>query len=368
MAGVMRPLERAFKSRAHRAAALLLGPGPGAPFPTRVDRILVTKQHNQMGDFILASPVIDSLSAAFPGAAVDYLASPVQAEAAGLSPTIRRVWLLDGKGISGRGPRLPGLVGALRRQRYDLALVLVTVSYSTTSALIGVLCGARYRVAGRIGTSPGGRSLFHREVAIPDEGHETDRALAHLRALGIEPSTRRPRLEIPREEVLLARKILGASGGARGDLWVGLHPGAGKLPNRWPAAAFGELGRRLLSREGIRLLLFAGPREEHLLSAMDLPSGPRVVRWAGVSLRAFAAAIKTLSLYVGNDTGALHLAAALGVPTLGLFGPTDPSVWAPVTPVGRVLRAPGCHLDRLPPETVESAIEKMLINTYSESR
>ena len=233
-----RPLERASRPGPRRRGAAPRAAPRERP-PARPERILVTKQHNQLGDFILATPILESLAAAYPGAAIDYLASPVQAEAAGLSPTIRRVWLLAGKGISGRGRSLPALIRGLRRERYDLAIVLVTVSYSTTSALIAALSGARYRIAGRIAKSPPGAGLFHAEVTIPEEAHETDRVLAHLAALGIEPSTRRPRLAVSDGEVAQARRIVRASLADPGEILVGIHPGAGKLPNRWPAAAYG---------------------------------------------------------------------------------------------------------------------------------
>jgi ADP-heptose:LPS heptosyltransferase len=360
-------LERAIKSRAHALASRLLAAPRGVAIPARVQRILVTKQHNQMGDFILASPLFANLARAFPGATIDYLASPVQAEVAGLVPEIRRVWLLEGRGIFGRGRRVVSLVRSLRQERYDLALSVVTVSYSTTSALLLALSGARFRVAGRIAASPGGRSLFHREIGIPEGFHETDRALAHLAALGLAPGVRAPRLVATREEIETGRLLLGALGWSDGDLLVGIHPGAGKAPNRWPAPYFGEAARRLLTREGIRILLFAGPKEEPLLDAMGLPAGPRIARMTGLSLRQVAGLMSRLTLYLGNDTGTLHLAAALGVPTIGLYGPTDPAVWAPVTPLGRTVRAPNEDLARLEPAAVEAQIETMLVKLYSES-
>lgn len=351
-------LDCALKTRAHALAARWFAPPEGTPIPSRVERILVTKQHNQMGDFILASPLVASLAAAYPDAAIDYLASPVQAEAAALVPEIQRVWRLDGRGVAGRGPRLVPLVRALRRERYDLAISIVTFSYSATSALLLALSGARFRVSGRIAKSPAGRSLFHREVVIPDGGHETDRALAHLAALGHAPTRREPRLIAAREEVEAARLALKSLGHAPGETLVGIWPGAGKLANRWPAARFGEVARRLLARRETRVLLFAGPGEEGLLHRMEVPSCPRVARMPGLTIRKTAALFSFLDLFLGNDTGPLHLAAALGIPTLGLFGPTDPAVYAPISARGRILRAPEKDLSRLSVDAVEGALQE----------
>lgn len=362
-----RDLERLVKGAAHSLVARAIGPRPGASPPAHPRRILVTKQHNQLGDFILATPLIASLARAYPDASVDYLASPLQAEAAGLVPEIRRVWLLEGHGIQHRGGRVLPLLRSLRARDYDLAISVVTVSYSTTSALLLALAGARYRIAGRIAKSPRGRSLFHAETPIPEGRHETDRALSHLAPLGIAPGVRTPRLSVPEDEVRTARLVLAAGGWREEEIAIGLHPGAGKLPNRWPAPRFGELARRLLERPGTRILLFAGPGEEPLLDAMNVPPGPRVLRMTRLTLRSLASFLRCLTLYVGNDTGTLHLAAALGVPTVGLFGPTDPAIWAPRSPRGVVLRGEGEQTAALSVAQVESAVVERLAALYSES-
>ncbi|MFN0150766.1 MAG: glycosyltransferase family 9 protein [bacterium] len=358
----MRPrrLERRWKSLALRLAAGAIGPRGGSAPPSDVRRILVTKQHNQLGDFILATPLIASLARGYPGATIDYLANPLQHEAARLVPEVDRVFLLEGRGIAHRGPRLAPLVRALRARRYDLAICVVTVSYSTTSALLLALSGARFRLAGRIATSPSGPSLFHREVPVAEDAHETDRALAHLAGLGIEATTRVPRLIVPDDEWRAARRALAASGAAQSDAVVGVHPGAGKLPNRWPAPLFGELVRRLLRDTRVRVAIFAGPRETALVDAMGGEPDPRVLRMPQLSMRQLASHIRGLSLYVGNDTGTLHLAAALGVPTVGLFGPTDPAVWAPNTPRGVVLRATSTRIDDLSIDAVEACVRERL--------
>ncbi len=358
----MRPrrLERRWKSVALTLAAAAIGPRGHSEPPANVRRILVTKQHNQLGDFILMTPLIASLARGFPEATIEYLASPLQHEAARFVPQIDRIFVLEGVGIVHRGRRLAPLVRALRARRYDLAISVVTVSYSTTSALLLALSGARFRLAGRIASSPRGPSLFHREVAIPEEAHETDRALAHLAGLGLEPATRVPRMVVPDEDRPAARRALVAGGAAECDLIVGIHPGAGKLPNRWPAPLFGELVRRLVSDTRAHVAIFAGPREAPLVDAMGIAPGPRVVRMPQLSMPQFANAIRALTLYVGNDTGALHLAAALGVPTVGLFGPTDPAIWAPNTPSGIVLRAASARIDDLSIETVAARVRERL--------
>ena len=102
------------------------------------------------------------------------------------------------------------------------------------------------------------------------------------------------------------------------------------------------------------------------MSAKDM--APRVARVSGISLRALAGFMSLLSCYVGNDTGTLHLAAALGLPTLGLYGPTDPAIWAPVSPLVRTVRAPGENLDRLPFEHVKRQLDTSLPMLCADNR
>jgi heptosyltransferase III len=108
-----------------------------------------------------------------------------------------------------------------------------------------------------------------------------------------------------------------------------LHPGSGGRKKCWPAEHFSELAARL----GGPVLLLQGPADEAACAAAmaGLPPVP-VARAAGLPLSQAAALLARCRLYVGNDSGVSHLAAALGVPTVAVFGPTDPAVWAPLGP------------------------------------
>jgi len=168
-------------------------------------------------------------------------------------------------------------------------------------------------------------------------------------------------MAVPEGDRRAARRALLGGGAPECDLVIGLHPGAGKIPNRWPAPRFGELARRALESPRARIAIFAGPREAALVDAMGIPSGERVARLPHLSMRDLAAHMSALSLYVGNDTGTLHLAAALGVPTVGLFGPTDPAIWAPNSPRGTVLRSADATMESLTVDAVASCVRDRLL-------
>lgn len=129
--------------------------------------------------------------------------------------------------------------------------------------------------------------------------------------------------------------------------FVAIHPGSGSAAKNWPASHFAELASALRPR--LACVWVRGPAE----ASLHAPA--HAIELRGVPLGALAGALARARLYVGNDSGVTHLAAALGTPTLALFGPTDPGLWAPRGRRVRVLQADGARLDRLQPRTVLEA-------------
>lgn len=132
-----------------------------------------------------------------------------------------------------------------------------------------------------------------------------------------------------------------------------VHPGSGSPAKDWPLERFYEAADALASRRP--WLLVTGPAEAQRVGAP--PPGAVLAReWP---TRVLAAVLARCGLYVGNDSGVSHLAAAAGAPTLALFGPTDPAVWSPVGPRVDTLRAPGGSLARLTTVSVTAAAERL---------
>ncbi len=153
-----------------------------------------------------------------------------------------------------------------------------------------------------------------------------------------------------------ARRLDEAVGqsGTRSGLRVLVHPGAGKPPNRWAAERFGEVAAALCAA-GHRVVGASGPSETALLPRVDSGAGRLIPRLASGDVRTLAGAIAAADLLIANDTGVLHLGAAVGVPVLALFGPTDPTVWCPAAPGVRWMRAPGGDLEQLTTAVVRDA-------------
>jgi heptosyltransferase-3 len=132
-----------------------------------------------------------------------------------------------------------------------------------------------------------------------------------------------------------------------------LHPGSGSASKNWPGYV------ELADRTDAPLVVVRGPADDG--ASPDLDAHPSVVAVARAwSLGAIAGLLANARCYVGNDSGVTHLAGALGVPTLALFGPTDPAMWAPVGSRVLCLRAPGGDWAALRPQAVQDALERVM--------
>jgi heptosyltransferase-1 len=274
-----------------------------------------------LGDVTMALHVLSALKARDPGIRVSWL---VEDRFRGLlegHPQIDILHVYERRRV--RVPhRLWTFVRGLRRERYDVTLDL---QGNLKSGLLARLAGAKRTLSLDAPLAREGNRLLVRERVPPPEGHRLKAYLALVdRVLGPGPSP-------------LA--VLPAEGEAHGA--VVLHPGVSRFGafKRWPAASFADLGDRLAGRLGTGVILTAGPGER--ADAEEVRR--RMRREASIAepkgLRALAGLLKGARLFVASDTGPAHIAAALGVPTVTLFGPKDPEVMAPVGARATAVRA-----------------------------
>jgi len=334
----------------------------------KVKRILIIRQHNEIGDLLVASPAIRAIKKGFPRASVDMVVRPkIEAIARGCS-SLSKVIVFDKKSLWRRPWRYREFISKLRAG-YDIAIVLSSVSVSTTSALFAWLSGARYcigRVKGDIQSSPALSSLFN--VVVPpgkrqDSQLEKNLDFARVLTPGLEVKNfsydylppkgagnwaasflRRKK----RQKLLRHRKL------------VFIHPGAGKLKNRWSAENYAALADRLIVR-GCTILVDISPGDESAVEDMLALMRREAVVVPMIKLPRLAALIARCDLFIGNDTGILHLAAASGTKSIGLFGPTEPGEWKPPGERAVALRAEGNDLSRLTvQEVAKLAIRQLL--------
>jgi lipopolysaccharide heptosyltransferase I len=249
----------------------------------------------------------------------------------------------------------------IRRASFDVAIDLQGL---LKSGLLTAYTGAPVR----IGFSAGRcrerwNALFtNRHVTPPlSARHVVEQYLALLAPLGIDPGPVEFHVPLPAAAERRMEELLVKEGVKPADRLVAINPGAGRPNKRWPVARFSALAERLASEAGARLLLLWGPDEAFMARdiALALP-GHSALLAPPTDLGELTALLKRCRLMIANDTGPLHLAAALGTPALGLFGPTSAERNGPYGPRCRGLQSPDGTMDGLEVVTVFEAARGML--------
>jgi lipopolysaccharide heptosyltransferase I len=306
-------------------------------------RILVVRL-SAIGDVLHALPAVAALRRALPDAEIDWVVEDKAADLLRGRPDLDRVFVYErrlfrsGDGEGGRRGgavrSAMGLVRALRRRRYHVAIDL---QGNLKSGVIARLSGAPVRWGFDRRSVREGNAWFtsRRIPPLPRRAHRVERNLALVSAVlgrpaayaeaGIAPSAE----AAARVEKALAERGLPPRGFAL------LHPGTSAFGafKRWPTDSFARLARRIVAETGASVVVTQGPGEAALAeAALARLTGPARAR-AGVlpaeDLRDLAEAIRRARVFVAADTGPLHVAAAVGTPLLGLFGPKDEAVYGP---------------------------------------
>jgi heptosyltransferase-2 len=357
-----RRIEGVSKRLLSRVLAAVCRPRPASPRdlqPAAVRSLLVVRQHNQMGDMVCALPALHALRLAYPGARLTFVTAPICRELLQGHPDIDRLLVFDKRDMwSPR--RLVSFWQTLRTPRPDLAVVMTTVSFSTTSALLAWASRARLRAGGS--SLPFGshlsRAIYHLELPAGTPGvHEVEHNLEPLEALGIAVPRLPPHLVPMPAAAQHARSFLEREVPGGGPLVVA-HVGAGKLPNIWPAQHFAAVLQALQQERGARIVLSEGPRDAAFVADVAARLGG-AARWQA-PLGDTVGLLSLTDLVLSNDTGMAHVAAATGVPTVVIFGPTDPLRWAPPGAHVHVMRSHTGFVADVTPENVLRAARHAL--------
>lgn len=317
---------------------------PGELVALRPGRILVVRQHNQMGDMLCATPVFRALRETYPDARIGLVTAPVNGDVVRNNPHLDRIFTFDQK--MWRNPvRLSGFLREIRDFQPDLAFVLASVSFSMTSAAIALASAAPLVVGAD--SEPFGFDFSRRvfSLVMPAsprlDRHAIPHSLAPLQAVGITTRDLSPVMVPSDREKAAAEAILAGLSLAPG-YWA-LHPGAGKRQNIWPTGNFARLARRAVE-QGHRVLVLHGPADREVLADLEDmlgdESGRRILSAPSCSIGVGAALLARADRFLCNDTGVMHLAGAVGVPTVALFGPTDPGLWKPPGELVQAIRSP----------------------------
>jgi ADP-heptose:LPS heptosyltransferase len=337
-------LEQWFKRSGLRFLELSIGLAPkgaGDFDACAVRRILIVRQHDQLGDFLLSTPVFRALRSRFPKAFIAIVSRSYTASLAKNNEYLDHVISFHEHGMKWTPGRLVNFVVQIRKN-YDLAVVLNTVSHSLTSDLIARMSRAPFILGSEHLIFPNtSRNFFYNLIApFRDENrHQTERNLDIVRYIEADTADLGENMRLTDEEIGAARGELERMGRNPAKPLIAIHPGAGKAGNRWPVTRFATVGRKMMRESGVQLFVTWGPEEAllggELLQKLNMP----VLHTTTPDLRKLAAYLSHARLLLCNDTGVMHLAAAVGTPLVAVFGPTDPAQWKPLGEKFVALRA-----------------------------
>ncbi len=289
-------------------------------------RILVVKLR-YLGDVLLSTPIVASLRAAFPGASLSMLVNPGTEPVIAENPHLDEILIAERTASPLRQLRF---ALALRRRRFDL---VVDLTDGDRAAILSRITGASIRVGFNREGRWRGRLYTHVVPAHPQATPIIRQHLMALEVLAIPAVESLPLLRVRPQDERAAMDALAAIDIGPGEPFVAVHPGARWWFKSWPAERFAGVIDHAQGKLGVRVALLGGDRDagivEAILGHVETPTRSLVGRLEVLEL---AALMRCAALYVGNDNGPMHIAAAMGTPVVGLFGPSDPVVWGPAGP------------------------------------
>jgi lipopolysaccharide heptosyltransferase I len=324
---------------------------------------------SSLGDVVHALPVAAALRARWPAARLTWIVEQREAAVLAGHPALDEVVAVDTRrwrrarrpaDVAAVMIALGGLAGRLRAARVDVALDLQGLLKS--GVLVG-LTGAPRRVgfSRRRCREPLSAVFTNRRVTPPGDRHVVEQYLALLEPLGIGESD--PEFRLPVNAAAQARvdETCRRIGLGPAERPVVVNAGAGRPDKRWPVERFAALARRLVTEAGARVLVAWGPGEEALARAVvDGAAHAGVSLAPPTDLPELVAMLRRAGLVVAGDTGPLHVAAALGVPCVGLYGPTRAERNGPYGRGHRTVSAPDGRLVSIDVAAVFAATEPLL--------
>lgn len=333
-------------------------------------RNILVIDFGQLGDVVLSLPALRALREKFPRAritvAVGKPGAPVIEMSGYADATIPvdRVALRDGP-KPWAVLRIIKLVQEVRKREFDFVIDLHSLSETN---LLGFFSGAQHRLfARRPGRSLDFLAKFHERPPVEDdrEKHAVDRYLDVLAPLGIRNAARKPRLRPRAEDHSAVEAMLKKAKASSGVPLVGLFPGAGHPSRRWPLARFNELADMLARNDQVRILVFAGPEERDLVAEVKSSFPRATLVFDRLTIPQLAAAMSRLSVLISNDTGPMHIAAAVGTNVVLLLDRRAPRTFLPVEGQHRVIQR-GAIAD-ITTEEVYGAARELLVAGRTEA-
>lgn len=307
------------------------------------EKILV-RGANWVGDAIMTTPAVEAIKRNFPAAHVTMLAKPWVIPVYMNNPHIDEIMLYDVDHRHKGALRVIPLSKDLHRRKFDLAILFQN---AFEAALLAWLA----RIPNRMGYTTDARTLLltHRIRGWRPlkQGHLIDYYLGLLSQAGLNVINRELNIYLTDEEKRAAQNHLLSMGATENQLIIGINPGATYgTAKRWPADRYIALSRKFIKEHHACVLIFGGPGEATLGEQIASGVGSGIINLCNqTNLREAMALIGCCDAMVTNDSGLMHVAAALDTPQVAIIGPTDPVATGPVNQSSRLVqRTDSCHM------------------------
>jgi len=288
---------------------------------------ILVRMPNWLGDMVMATPILADLRKKYPKASITAMCRTPLCEILKEDESIDELFCFTKPQNDFLRRELHrSVIGKIAQGKYDLG-ILLTNSFSSAWWFW------QGKVKRRIGFRGNLRSWLLTDGIdlFQEKEHQVDTYKRLLTPLGIPPSDTKPQLYITEKEVTEAKELLHQRGFKGKGKLIGINPSAAYGPAKcWPAERFRELAIKLLEKNDVWLLFFGDSSADLLNKTICRDLSERAINLAGVtSLRELMCLIKTCDLVLTNDSGPMHIAAAMHVPLIAFFGSTEPQKTGP---------------------------------------
>ncbi len=279
--------------------------------------ILIIKPRG-IGDVLLSTPVIENIKSLFPQVQIDFLCEKFAADAVIGNPFLRNVITFNKK-----HDFTVSIIKRIRKNNYDIVIDLYG---NPRTAIFTRWSGAKTR----IGFPFRGRSYAYTDLVTPRGGevHNVDFNLDVLKHFEIPITSRRPIFPLLNNEKQFAEDYF-VHNGLSSKTAIGINASGGWYTKKWDLTSYASLVNKISQNEQCIVLLFWGPGEYHDAIAIQKIVKKTTLIIPKTTLKEMGALLQRCSYFISNDAGPMHIAASLDVPTLGIYGPTNPYLQGP---------------------------------------
>ena len=292
-----------------------------------MEKILLIRL-SSLGDIVLTTPAIRAIRAHFPNAYIAMLVAKQSADVLQQNPNLNEIIQFDRSARNKDTGEMLRILRILRQRKFALTF---DFQRKFRTELLMYLSGASERV---------GKGILC-TIRVPEQGnkHATEHYFDLLHAAGIPAEDRELEMFLSKSERADAFYAFEGAGVTELQLKVGLFPGAGWKLREWMPERFASIGDRLVQHFNAQVLIFGGPKDVELVTTVcNLMNEPAIPFAGTLQIRQLAACIEKCDLFLTNDTGPMHIAAAVGTPTLALFGPGNHIRFQPLGDAHTIIR------------------------------